>query len=548
MVWPRLPWSRLPAGAFADAGSGFRNLGNTCFMNATLQCVGALPPLLQWLVGHARACAHDRPAGGAAPACFNCMLSALYAESLDGAGGGRVVVPRALAAGLASLGPLGRFVVGRQEDANEFLVHLLDALEIHSLERARLFGVATDAPAAGCAELEDAVRTAAYGRIARLAIEAHEAAAAAAVSDGAALVEAAAGAAAAAAVPAAAPSGSGAAAAAPLLLPPGALPFCELFRGRLLSRVCCLVFGARSDTRDESEALSLELPAGCTSVESALGTFTASERLSGANAYECARCRAKVDAEKRLAIDVPPQLLTVHLKRFAFRRRGGATKIAHAVSFGEELELGAHATFTRAQLSAAYAAGGEPARGADGLPTPDSLRLRYVLCSALVHAGRSPTSGHYFAFARALEAHARRVPVAAAPSALAAPAALGAAARWFSLNDASKSVVPFASVAAQQAYMLFYVAAQPRVVAALADAAEYVPPVPRLAGALRAGAAPSAAAGGRERSAHTARAAVTAAAAAPATGLGTAAVSAAASAGGSHSPATAPKRARSQTP
>lgn len=31
-------------------GPGFRNLGNTCFLNATLQCLSYLPPLAQHLL------------------------------------------------------------------------------------------------------------------------------------------------------------------------------------------------------------------------------------------------------------------------------------------------------------------------------------------------------------------------------------------------------------------------------------------------------------------------------------------------------------------
>jgi ubiquitin carboxyl-terminal hydrolase 9/24 len=42
------------------------------------------------------------------------------------------------------------------------------------------------------------------------------------------------------------------------------------------------------------------------------------ERLSGANAYECAQCNAKVDALMRTCVARLPRVLVVQLKRFEY--------------------------------------------------------------------------------------------------------------------------------------------------------------------------------------------------------------------------------------
>ena len=125
---------------------------------------------------HWGACTLDLPVPTARPAlrgnlCFPCELHALFTATL-GPGGSRAVTPRRLGDALCHLGPLGRFTIGRQEDAQEFLVHLLDACEIASLERARLLGVSNARAAAGLARMRESVARTRYGSIGARAIAA----------------------------------------------------------------------------------------------------------------------------------------------------------------------------------------------------------------------------------------------------------------------------------------------------------------------------------------------------------------------------------------
>ena len=53
------------------------------------------------------------------------------------------------------------------------------------------------------------------------------------------------------------------------------------------------------------------------SLAQCLHHFCASERLEGDNQYRCERCRTKVDATKRLSLTKLPEVLVLHVKRFA---------------------------------------------------------------------------------------------------------------------------------------------------------------------------------------------------------------------------------------
>ncbi|XP_010177197.1 PREDICTED: ubiquitin carboxyl-terminal hydrolase 36-like, partial [Mesitornis unicolor] len=110
-----LRWERV-----FSVGAGLQNLGNTCFLNATLQCLAYTPPLAAFLLSkeHSRSCRREE-------FCMLCLLEdhtvQLFANS------GNTIKPMAVIRHLNEIAQHMRF--GRQEDAHEFLRYSIDAMQ-----------------------------------------------------------------------------------------------------------------------------------------------------------------------------------------------------------------------------------------------------------------------------------------------------------------------------------------------------------------------------------------------------------------------------------
>ncbi|KFQ76633.1 Ubiquitin carboxyl-terminal hydrolase 36, partial [Phaethon lepturus] len=101
-------------------GAGLHNLGNTCFLNATVQCLTYTPPLANYLLSkeHSRTC-HQ---GGF---CMMCIMQKHVIEAF--ANSGNAIKPVYFIRNLKSIAGHIRF--GRQEDAHEFLRYTIDAMQ-----------------------------------------------------------------------------------------------------------------------------------------------------------------------------------------------------------------------------------------------------------------------------------------------------------------------------------------------------------------------------------------------------------------------------------
>lgn len=180
-----------------------------------------------------------------------------------------------------------------------------------------------------------------------------------------------------------------------------------IFGGRLRSCITCAHCHHRSLTCDPFLDISLEVKQ-TDSVEGAFTHFTRVESLSRGNRYKCEACGQLTEASKQMTINQLPNVLTVHLKRFA-PGMDGVSKIHKHISFDHELDVKPYVS--------------------EGVSI---VNTKYSLYGVLVHDGHSTHSGHYYSFIKSSNSF------------------------WYCMNDESVTQVSLATVLKQRAYLLFY--------------------------------------------------------------------------------------------
>ena len=334
-------WSKQNGFGRGVAPQGFHNLGNTCFLNSTLQCLAYLPPFAQSLMGmppfrgnsssqqqqHQQQQQQQKPSQGKK---VTLILRNLFRQvhGTNGLNDSTVeaISPRAIVKNLPVLSSIGsrsgyKFRPGRQEDAHEFLVHLLDAMNDGELREA-------------------GINQNVSGWRDRLPIPR---------LDETTFVH-------------------------------------RVFGGYQRSQVKCTDCGYCSNTYDPFLDLSLEVSRkSCQSISDAFAEYTRKETLDSRNKWKCSGCKKRVCAQKQLTVFRPPLSLCIQLKRFAYSGMGfGGFGFGGFGGFGGGKKISKPIEF--------------PARMR--LPLSDGRSCAYTLNGIVIHVGGSASSGHYTAYVK----------------------------------------------------------------------------------------------------------------------------------------------------
>ncbi|XP_009463247.1 PREDICTED: uncharacterized protein LOC104012590 [Nipponia nippon] len=253
---------------------GLRNLGNTCFMNAVLQCLSSTKPLRDYCLR--RDFQQEQPPGPRAPQelteAFADVIAALWHPDSSEA-----VNPGRFKAVFQKYVP--SFTGYSQQDAQEFLKFFMDRLHVEINRKGRrtpsILSDARRTPALEDPEtLSDDERA---NQMWKRYLEREDS------------------------------------------------KIVDLFVGQLKSCLKCQACGYRSTTFEVFCDLSLPIPkksfaGGKVSLHDCFSLFTKEEELDSENAPVCDKCRQRTRSTKKLTIQRFPRILVLHLNRFSTTR------------------------------------------------------------------------------------------------------------------------------------------------------------------------------------------------------------------------------------
>ncbi|CBQ70188.1 related to Ubiquitin carboxyl-terminal hydrolase 4 [Sporisorium reilianum SRZ2] len=250
--------------------TGLKNLGNSCYMNSTLQCLSATTPLARFLLdgSYKQAINRTNPLGtqGQLATALAGLVHVMWGEKYA------FVSPVTFREAMARFAPSFRGY--DQHDSQEFLAILLDGLH-EDLNYVVTRPAAVEMTPERENELETLPQQIASVKewsIYRMRNDS-------------------------------------------LVV--------DWFQGQFRNKLTCLTCGKTSTTYEAFTYLSLPVPhgrgVGKVALQQCLDAFVREEVLDKADMWNCPRCRKPRKATKRLSISRLPQILLIHLKRFSFK-------------------------------------------------------------------------------------------------------------------------------------------------------------------------------------------------------------------------------------
>lgn len=156
----------------------------------------------------------------------------------------------------------------------------------------------------------------------------------------------------------------------------------KTFDGKLFVTYQCGECGSKSSNIDTFRSFELSFPEpnglqSNYSVQKLLDFYCSSEKLFGDNRYYCNKCKRLCDGERSIRITRSPRILILTLKHFRYdQQRHTRAKLMNKVIHDEVISLSLTSE------------------------TESPVMERYSLYAAVIHAGTSMDSGHYYTYAQ----------------------------------------------------------------------------------------------------------------------------------------------------
>jgi ubiquitin carboxyl-terminal hydrolase 8 len=242
---------------------GLKNLGNTCFLNSSLQCLSATIPLTDYFLGYDYRSEINKDnflgTGGKLVVAYAELMKEMWLGSKS------VVEPVSFKKQLGTFSP--QFSGYHQHDAQELLAFLLDGIH-EDLNRVKERPYVEDKDCDGTRDEEDAIENWKNYLTRNKSL------------------------------------------------------IVDMFQGQIRNTCKCLKCGHVNIRFEPFMYLSLPMSKSCKSLDDCIDLYLQEESLTGNDQYYCEKCKTHVDGTKKQDLWMLPPVLIVHLKRFKYNDYG----------------------------------------------------------------------------------------------------------------------------------------------------------------------------------------------------------------------------------